>query len=115
MDAGEVVETDNIWEIIWKFKGPMLASLNLWMMLHGGLPTAQFLRKRKMLTSPLCTWCQQNEQSAIHLLRDCFLARRTWQLILQPTEWEFFFAPQEVKVLIKCNIQRNSINSFVGK
>lgn len=34
---------EGIWRRIWRFKGPRRASLTLWMILSGGLPTNELL------------------------------------------------------------------------
>lgn len=71
MLSPQVNPPHNLWLTVWKFKGPMRASLLVWLLLHDGLPTAELLWKRKILSSLRCCWCNQTSQSIIHLLRDC--------------------------------------------
>lgn len=62
------------WQRVWQFKGPLRASFTLWACLHKALPTAATLWRHHILVSPLCTWCGCEEQSIVHLLRDCGVA-----------------------------------------
>ena len=47
-------------------------------LLHRLLPTQRFLFLRNIVDSPLCNFCQQEEQSITHLFYDCDIVRQFW-------------------------------------
>lgn len=59
------------WRRISKFKGPQWASLTLWSLLQGALPSPYLLWKRGVSPSQNYHLCQQLVQSPIHILCDC--------------------------------------------
>ncbi|KAK8686136.1 hypothetical protein V6N13_125163 [Hibiscus sabdariffa] len=55
-------------------------------------------------TSKMCSICHGRDESLEHVLRDCFVARRMWLLLIKPGKrYEFFHAPLNHWLI--CNIQ----------
>lgn len=85
------------WPLIWRFRGPLRTSMTVWTALHGGLPTANFLNRRDILSSSHCSICSYYDQSPIHVLRDCPVAAATWKAIMSEREWITFKSILDLK------------------
>lgn len=99
---------DNVWIKIWQFRGPIRASITLWMLLHGGLPTIEFLWKRGIMDSPLCRWCERGTQSTLHLLHDCPFAMRVWN------SNQVFFGNANVYDWVHDNLSSTDVSAYFG-
>ncbi|KAF5205261.1 hypothetical protein FRX31_005149 [Thalictrum thalictroides] len=53
----------------------------LWSIVHGRLPTAEFLSSKGMIASPVCQLCQSNSESLNHLLFKCDQVKLFWTAI----------------------------------
>lgn len=81
---------------IWKFKGPLRASLTLWIVLYGALPTTELLWKRDIIVSLLCQRYKQRIKSSLHILRDCPSTKMVWRHVFSSEEWATFIRSNEV-------------------
>ncbi|KAL4328532.1 hypothetical protein AHAS_Ahas13G0209500 [Arachis hypogaea] len=63
-------ETTENWKEIWKWRGPERTKVFLWQVAHDRIFTAK-RRARLMGTPPYCHRCPNQEESTLHVLRDC--------------------------------------------
>lgn len=70
------------WKLLWKFKGPMRASLFLWFASKGALTTRELLYARGIGDTDTCPICHQRAETIIHVLRDCVWNREVWTHLL---------------------------------
>jgi exonuclease III len=70
-----------LWRKTWKLAIPGKIKHFLWRAYHESLPTCFNLHRRKIHKSPLCAICQQEEETTIHALWQCPLARNSWALV----------------------------------
>lgn len=85
------------------------------MLLHGALPTAEFLWKRSIMDPPICRWCACEVQSALHLLRDCPFTKRVWSQVLELAGIQTFFGNGDVHDWIRSNLSKNCIRNDYGR
>lgn len=66
------------WSWLWKL--PILENMKhfLWLALHESLPTNSFLVKRHIFVDSSCNRCGATEETILHTIRDCPLARMVW-------------------------------------
>lgn len=70
-----------IWHNIWSMKVPPKIVLFLWKVQWLILPTKSLLSKRMQNISPICTWCQKEEETINHLFWECEIAGWVWDFI----------------------------------
>jgi hypothetical protein len=69
------------WKKKWKLAIPGKIKHFLWRAYHESLPTFFNLYRRKINRSLYCVICKQDEDTTIHALWQCPLARNTWALV----------------------------------
>lgn len=79
------------WSSIWKLKVQERIRVFAWIMAHGKLLTNLERWRRTITSCPMCARCGQEEESTIHGLRDCFVARQVWEKMLSDDEGVKFF------------------------
>ncbi|KAL4328714.1 hypothetical protein AHAS_Ahas13G0227700 [Arachis hypogaea] len=83
-------ETTENWKEIWKWRGPERTKVFLWQVTHDRIFTAK-RRARLMGTPPYCHRCPNQEESTLHVLRDCPCAALVWNKLVQPSILATFF------------------------
>jgi hypothetical protein len=89
------------WKGIWKSKVPTCVAFFTWTAVLGKLPTADNLRKRKIVLVNRCCLCKAAEESVDHLLLHCHWAKELWGSVLSlfGVSWVM---PRQVRELIDC-------------
>ena len=78
-DEGNSIEEDSTSKIIWRLKIPPRASAFSWRIFKNRLPTRDNLRRRHVeLPSYNCPLCDQEEETAGHILFSCRKTRHLW-------------------------------------
>ncbi|XP_015936169.1 uncharacterized protein LOC107462117 [Arachis duranensis] len=86
-------ETDQIWRIIWKWRGPERIKCFIWLVVRERIMTSH-RRARIFGMNSSCHRCTGVEENTIHMLRDCPVASRVWvKLIHHEHIHDFFRAP----------------------
>ncbi|CAN1836512.1 Putative ribonuclease H protein At1g65750, partial [Linum perenne] len=79
---------------IWRWKGPQRIRQFLWVVAHNRLLTNSERRRRHLAEIGSCQVCPGQEESVLHVLRDCPLASATWELLaLSSGDQTFFQTP----------------------
>ena len=77
-----VVQFSGQW--IWKLDiVPKIINF-LWLCLHGSIPVKEVLAGRGINCDALCPLCREQNESILHLLRDCVFARNLWHKLEVP-------------------------------
>ena len=58
-----------------------------WRVCHEMLPVYATLYRKKITVLPICPLCSQAEESTLHALRDCVLAKDVWQRSIVSSCW----------------------------
>ncbi|XP_056695270.1 uncharacterized protein [Spinacia oleracea] len=66
------------WKHFWGLDIIPWFKLFFWKLLHQALPLATFLCQRGLPVDPLCSLCNQDPESDLHLFRDCPLLLNLW-------------------------------------
>ncbi|XP_021760550.1 uncharacterized protein LOC110725370 [Chenopodium quinoa] len=69
----------SIWKKVWHASTLPRVKIFFWRACLGALPTAKGLHRRVPRISPLCSICGVEEETEMHCLRDCFIARSIWE------------------------------------
>lgn len=77
---------------IWHWKGPQRVRTFLWRLVHGRLLTNEERFQRRMKNDSLCPRCLLNEESIMHLLRDCDDVRDFWSQVVNEDNWSRSFS-----------------------
>ncbi|KAJ6989432.1 hypothetical protein NC653_022113 [Populus alba x Populus x berolinensis] len=95
--SGQLNMKDPIWRIIWRWKGPEKVRHFLWLVAQDGLLTNEKKRRLRHFTdNHSCQGCQTEEETALHLSRDCPLASQ----VLVESDMEMAFSVQRMTWLI---------------
>lgn len=78
------------WQRIWKLTVQQRVKMFVWLLTRDSLLT-NYNRWRSMATSPLCTVCEENEEMAMHAVRDCATARHIWSFLVPLESQDKFF------------------------
>lgn len=73
----------SIFRDIWRWKGPQRGRIHLWKMAMSAFLTNDARRRRGLTDSALCPVCGLEDETMIHLFRDCGRIKDTWLLIFQ--------------------------------
>lgn len=71
----------DIFSYIWKWQGPERIRYFLWKVSRGILMNNVARCRRGFAVSNLCSICQTEPETNLHLFRDCGLAKRVWRNI----------------------------------
>ncbi|CAN1818738.1 Putative ribonuclease H protein At1g65750 [Linum perenne] len=82
---------EGFWKIIWRWKGPQRIRQFLWLVAHHRLLTNGVHRRRHLTEIGACQVCPEQEETVLHVLRDCPLASATWELLAFPSDNLAFF------------------------
>ncbi|CAN1845257.1 Putative ribonuclease H protein At1g65750 [Linum perenne] len=67
------------WKLIWKWKGPSSIQQFLWLVSHERLLTNCERNRRQLTTNSNCPRCRAEEETILHVLRDCNFAKQVWE------------------------------------
>ena len=71
------------WRRIWKSWAPLRCKFFLWLAIKQQIWTADRLAKRGLPHHAACSLCDQEQETAQHLLLTCVFTRQCWSLIFQ--------------------------------
>lgn len=77
-------EVDFRWEDTWKIRTPSKVLFFVWTVIKNHIPTLDFLQKRGLILPNMCPLCQEDVETAAHILLHCPYVREVWYSIL----WE---------------------------
>lgn len=75
------MDKDQIWGKIWKPPIWPKVSTFLWLLSYNRILTWDNLRKRGFLGPSICLICNQEEETALHLMQTCQLSRKIWEKV----------------------------------
>lgn len=70
--------TNQSWMWIWNSQLPENLKFFLWLCMHDSLPSNQVRMAHHMTNDPSCPCCGAGQETLLHLLRDCSIAKKTW-------------------------------------
>jgi hypothetical protein len=70
-----------LWRKVWKLSVSGKVKHLIWRAYHETLPTNHQLHRRRIRSSGLCPICLQEDETTLHILWQCPMARNTWALI----------------------------------
>lgn len=82
----------DIYKRIWRWRGPERYKVHLWKISQNALVTNLFRFSRGISSSSGCPMCGSGEESMLHLLRDCVVAKQVWSIISPNLVPSFFTA-----------------------
>lgn len=75
------------WNWIWKLSSAEKIKSFIWLIMHNGIYTNSERKRRHLSDSFTCPGCNQEEETWIHMLRDCDYAREVWKELQQPPDF----------------------------
>lgn len=76
--------------IIWKLQTPPRVNTFLWRVTHNRLMTNSTRFERGISDSASCPRCNQQDESIMHVLRDCEGTLEMWEQLVDPNQWHRF-------------------------
>ncbi|CAJ2669949.1 unnamed protein product [Trifolium pratense] len=80
------------WKALWSWKGPHRIQTFMWMAAHERLLTNYRRSKWGVGASPTCSACDRDNETTIHVLRDCPIATQTWIRLVPSNNISNFFS-----------------------
>ena len=77
---------------IWKLDILPKITTFLWLCLHNSIPVKEVLASRGIMCDKICPLCKSQEETILHLLRDCELARDCWRKLEVPPMLVSYFS-----------------------
>ncbi|XP_010451246.1 PREDICTED: uncharacterized protein LOC104733362 [Camelina sativa] len=106
---------------IWKHNMPQKIKHFWWRCLHNALPTAENLRKRRMLTDDTCQRCGEAPENINHLLFHCRISKEIWDLTTNfhgiSSSFSFSSIDKNIDLLLSLNKNQGkdaSLFPFIG-
>ncbi|RYQ87637.1 hypothetical protein Ahy_B09g095159 [Arachis hypogaea] len=88
----EVPDSPNrIFQLVWHWQGPERVRTFLWLVAHKAILTNAERRRRHLTTDDACPRCRNQEESIIHVLRDCHYVTSIWHTLNPPNGSNSFF------------------------
>ncbi|XVE67054.1 hypothetical protein DITRI_Ditri08aG0129300 [Diplodiscus trichospermus] len=75
------------WQMLWRTKVPNKVRIFGWRLFHDILPTNGNLCKRKIIGSPICQRCREEDETALHAIKECKEADEIWRYHQQLSQW----------------------------
>ncbi|RYR10336.1 hypothetical protein Ahy_B05g078806 [Arachis hypogaea] len=98
--------------LVWNWQGLERIRTFLWLVTHNAILTNSERKRRHLTNDDSCPQCQCHEESAIHVLRDCFYAKSIWQKLFPPNGINYFFNTDLNEWLLQ-NLMSNNTWSFL--
>ena len=105
--TGEQRVGSNIWDKAWMLQIPQRCKLHIWTMLHDKLLSNERLQRWGVIQNGRCSLCLQEEETSIHVFRDCELVKPLWEE-LGVERLNLEFESDDFKSWVKLNLQSNS-------
>lgn len=70
---------DDLWDLVWKAPAQQRVRAFLWLASHDRLMGNLNRYKRKLTNDPKCFICGGEDESTLHILRDCPAAKSVWR------------------------------------
>ncbi|KAJ1403253.1 Reverse transcriptase zinc-binding domain [Sesbania bispinosa] len=61
----------SLWKKLWRWPRPQRTRNFIWLVLHDGLKTNSYRKRRGFTDSDLCPLCKTTAETTIHILQDC--------------------------------------------
>ena len=102
---------DECWKLIWSAPVQQRIRAFLWIVCHDRLLGNAMRFKRRLTDDPKCFVCGAEEESTVHILRDCPLARMVWRQLGGPAATSDFYCFR-IKDWITTNLTFNDSTEF---
>ena len=70
-----------VWNTVWSLQVPPKVRHFLWQASHESLPTRNNLHRRHVIDDPMCTSCNSEPESTLHILWLCSITKQLWQSV----------------------------------
>nr|WMB96745.1 hypothetical protein [Solanum melongena] len=100
---------NSIWNHVWSLKCPNKLRIFVWRLVHGVIPTAEFLHHRHMTSQVLCFRCTQQVETSLHALRDCHRAKQTWLSLDPHLSGNFFSRDLQTWIFSNCKATHKQV------
>ncbi|CAJ2653650.1 unnamed protein product [Trifolium pratense] len=102
------------WNIVWKIQACERVRAFVWLLKHGRMLTHYRMSKMN-LGLPFCTFCEDEIETELHVLRDCSKSMQVWLNIVHDSSREVFFNAdfqQWINMNLHGDIQGVDVNNW---
>lgn len=110
LQHGDIHALEGDWKSLWDWKGPHRIQTFIWLAAQERILTNFRRSKWGVGISPLCTRCGRDDETTIHVLRDCVYATQVW-LCLVPSNYITDFFTFDCRNWIFDNISEQGIGN----
>jgi hypothetical protein len=86
----DAIPTLAIFEKNWKWNGPQRIKTILLKLAHGRLMTNVEWFRRNMTEFDSCPICNTDQETVMHVIRDCHVASNTWNCFVSQDAWNLW-------------------------
>lgn len=83
---------DSAWKLVWKWRGRQAIRTFLWLVMHDRLKTKLEIARRRIPIEYNCNRCGADKETTMHVLRDCFIAKRLQNLFIPVAYRQQFYS-----------------------
>lgn len=98
------------WKVIWKMQDTKRQHLFGWLLLHDRVLTKMLLVKRGKVTDAFCPSCSNEEESPLHLFRDCKSAKALWLQVILAYMLNYFLFSLHWETWVICNLMKKEFS-----
>ncbi|CAL1400519.1 unnamed protein product [Linum trigynum] len=113
MDNPEQGYPDALWKKIWRLNTPERVRTFIWIAAKGCLATNSVRKYRHLTEDGKCSLCNEVEETNLHCLRDCRIARTVWNRLIPSNRRPTFFI-DDYDEWLRSNIRDDSEGAWTG-
>lgn len=83
-----ILSLDDSWSWLWGLKIPAKIITFMWLIMKDRLMSNSLRVRRNMSDSAICSRCNCEVESSIHIIRDCVEARNIWRYFINTSCWD---------------------------
>lgn len=93
---------------VMKIKGLTSWSLCVWAIAYDRLPIKKLIVQRHLGDNSHYPLSSREDESTLHVLRDCEKSKSIWNLLVNPDKWVEFYSPIECISWLDQNLQKKN-------
>lgn len=94
---------------IWKWRGPERFRIHLWKLSQEALVTNSWRQRRNLVESACCLICEREDESVLHVVRDCGAMRQVWNSLAEGDLPVQSFFNENIQSWIQLNLKSTKV------
>lgn len=109
-----VNDQNGIFKGVWRWSGPERFRMHLWKLSHEALVTNSWHHRRNLADSAYCPICEREDKSVLHVVRDCVVIKRVWNILAEGEMSFLSFFSENLQDWILLNLKSSESRRGLG-